>query len=132
MRNADHKVLHLAHPTPVSWASVFSAAADDLRIPLVPFSEWFDKLSRTADSLDTNSAVSLAERSPAIRILDFFRASSVYGNKQKGREAMGLRRFDLSFAINSSSSLKKEKISSLSGESARLWISYWKSIGWGL
>lgn len=129
MRNSSHRVLHLAHPNPAAWTAIFSAASDELRIPLVPYSEWFKKLSQTAEGLNTASSVSLMERSPALRILDFFQASNVFGNGSEGREAMGLRRLDLSLAISSSPSIKKENIPSLAGENARSWISYWKSIG---
>lgn len=127
VRDTSHKVLHLAHPNTVPWTTIFSAASEELKIPLVSYSEWFDRLSRSAVGLDSSASVSMMERSPALRILDFFRASEAYGNEKKGREAMGLRRLDLSLARNSSPSLKK--VRSLAEEDARSWISYWKSIG---
>lgn len=122
-------MLHLAHPEPIPWTTIFSAASDELKIPLVSYSEWFDRLSRSADGLDSSASVSMMERSPALRIVDFFWASEAYGNEKKGREAMGLRRLDLSLAISSTSCLNKEKVPPLTAKDARSWISYWRSIG---
>lgn len=112
-------MLHLAHSNTVSWTTIFSAASEELNIPLVSYSEWLDRLSRSAEGLDSSDSVYLIERSPALRILDFFRASDVHGNETIGREAMGLRCLDLSLLISSSTSL--EDIRPLS------WISYWRN-----
>ena len=129
MRNATKGVLHLAHPNPVSWTTLFSSASDDLKLPLVSYSEWLSKLSKSTDGLETEATVSLTERSPALRILDFFVASGNYNDDKKGREAMGLRRLELINAVASSPNLQKENVLALGAENVKAWISYWRSCG---
>lgn len=128
MRNSDHQILHLAHPSPVSWTHLFLAASRELGIPLVPYAEWVDRMEKSLDGLDTEHSVELLEQSPALRILEFFEACKQYVDERDAREAMGMRRLDLKCAC-AVSRLLSEELAPLSAESVRLWISYWKSVG---
>lgn len=69
MRNADaatgSPVLHLAHPHPDTWSTLFTTAFQELSsLPIVPYGEWVKRLTKSAEGLDTGAvaAVQQAER----------------------------------------------------------------------
>lgn len=126
---ATATVMHLAHPHPVAWGTLFRQAAHALDVPLVPYSEWVDRLTKSAEELDTEATVQLTERSPALRILDFFQACSVFTDTEEGREAMGLRRLALDRACGASTTLAGLKSSPVGGEDVKSWIAYWRAVG---
>lgn len=122
-------VMHLAHPHPIAWGTLFRQAAHALDVPLVPYSEWVDRLTKSAEGLDTEAAVQLTERCPALRILDFFQACSITTGTGEGREAMGLRRLALDRACGASTTLAGLKSSPVGGEDVKSWIAYWRAVG---
>lgn len=135
MRNTDHPVLHLAHPRPVAWSTLFSAVAQELGdLPLVPYREWVDRLAQSA-----GSSVQQVANSPALRLLDFFQAARAYAfagsdsglqvGAKEGREAMGLRRLALDRACHASATLSRLKDTPLDGQNAKSWIEYWEAVG---
>ncbi|KAI5119730.1 hypothetical protein M0805_008660 [Coniferiporia weirii] len=130
MRNSRVQVLHLAHPNPVSWASLFGPISVDLGIPLVPYADWLARLeeSRTAGSsgdVGINDDAD-AKVNPAILIIDFFRSAAFAS--QKDGEAMGLKRLALDGALRVSQAMRDAGAQSLSIESVRQWVAYWKKI----
>lgn len=128
MRNASSPVLHLAHPHPVSWSSLFTAASQELsNLPLVPYREWVDRLTKSAEGLDTAAAVQQVENNPALRIIDFFQAAGTLTDE--GREAMGIRRIALDRACSASATLSGLKDKPLDGENVKSWIAYWREAG---
>lgn len=126
---ATATVMHLAHPHPVAWATLFRQVAHELDVPLVPYVEWVDRLTKSAEGLDTEAAVQLTERSPALRILDFFQACSIATGTGEGREAMGLRRLALDRACGASATLSGLKSTPLGGLDVEGWIAYWRAVG---
>lgn len=130
MRNAltASPVLHLAHPHPVAWSTLFTAASHELSgLPLVPYAEWVDRLTKSADGLGTVTTVQQAENNPALRIIDFFQAAGALTDE--GREAMGLRRLALDRACSASPTLSGLKDKPLDGDNVRSWITYWRDAG---
>lgn len=125
---ATATVMHLAHPHPIAWGTLFRQAAHALDVPLVPYSEWVDRLTKSAEGLDTEAAVQLTEKNPALRILDFFQACSVFTDTEEGREAMGLRRLALDRACGASATLAGLKGTPLGEQDVRSWIAYWRAV----
>lgn len=119
-------VMHLAHPHPIAWGTLFRQAAHALDVPLVPYLEWVDRLTKSAEGLDTEAAVQLTERCPALRILDFFQACSIATGTGEGREAMGLA---LDRACGASATLSGLRDTPLGGVDVEGWIAYWRAVG---
>lgn len=144
MRNttSGSPVLHLAHPHPVAWSTLFTAASHALDgIPLVPYTEWLARLTQSAraEGLDAEASVQLVARSPALRILDFFQEAGQFadadadgagagaGSAREAREAMGTRRLALDRACRASLTLSALKRTPLNEENVRSWIAYWRA-----
>lgn len=135
MRNADTSspVLHLAHPNPVAWSTLFAAASRELGgLPLVPYTEWVDRLTQSAhaDGRDAEASVQQVTKNPALRILDFFQEAGADADAdagaKEGREAMGTRRLALDRACCASPTLSGLKSAPLDADNVRSWIAYWK------
>ena len=58
-------VVHLAHPEPALWGSVFGRIADCLSLPLVEYGTWLESLKRSGDKLELSE-------NPAVKLLPFF------------------------------------------------------------
>lgn len=131
MRNADtaSPVLHLAHPNPVAWSTLFTAASQELcDLPLVPYTEWVDRLTQSAhaQNRDAEASAQQVARIPALRILDFFQEAGADADAKEGREAMGTRRLALDRACCASPTLSGLKSAPLDEDNVRSWIAYWK------
>lgn len=138
MRNAvtDSLVLHLAHPNPVEWSTLFTAASHELGgLPLVPYTQWVDRLTQSAraDGRDAEASVQQVARSPALRILDFFQEAGLFADvdagaasAKEGREAMGTRRLALDRACSTSATLSELKATPLDADNVKSWIAYWR------
>ncbi|KAI5119729.1 hypothetical protein M0805_008659 [Coniferiporia weirii] len=135
MRNSHVQVLHLVHPNPVSWASLFGPISADLGIPLVPYAKWLARLEESrAAGLREDVPLAVggnvdagAKVNPAVFIIDFFRGV-VFESQQDG-EAMGLKRLSLDGALRVSQTMRDAGAHPLSIESVRQWVAYWKKVG---
>lgn len=143
MRNSPHPVLHLTHPRPVTWSQIVNPISRILNLPLVPFTEWLERLraSATATSIKGNGLVhttaatkanpkseeDLLRVNPGLMLVDFF--SGAVAEKTKDREeAMGLRTMDVSRAVEVAPSLGEGKLKSLGEDDMKRWIGYWRRI----
>jgi hypothetical protein len=125
MRCSSAQIVHLAHPRPVLWSTLFEAFSDTLNIRLVPFSEWLARLERSREALTTASAEEEAKairNNPALQLIHFFRA--VYS-----KEATGLPSLSLDEAKKASETLRDDNLCPLSVVDVELWVSYWRRTG---
>ncbi|KAH8114663.1 acetyl-CoA synthetase-like protein [Phellopilus nigrolimitatus] len=129
MRNSSVHVLHLAHPVPVPWSSIFKPASESLGIPLVSYSLWLESLRKSGDGLSTEKTSKSLHDNPALLIFDFSQSAEVQGTPSESLEAMGLKRLSLEEASKVSPTLLSERIKPLSGESVKGWLDYWRSSG---
>ncbi|KAJ7066919.1 hypothetical protein C8F01DRAFT_1340925 [Mycena amicta] len=106
---AMNATLHLIHPQPTQWNTLFRPISLALGVPLVPYPEWFARLRATAAFAN----------SPALKLLDMFE----YGIKPRGNfESMGLLpKVEASFILQGA-------VPSLEGETDK-WVGYWRGIG---
>ncbi|KIM81361.1 hypothetical protein PILCRDRAFT_821447 [Piloderma croceum F 1598] len=124
MRRLSTRIVHLAHPRPISWSTLFEAFSDTLNIPLVPFAEWLARLEKSREALATASAEEEAKairNNPALRLIEFFRGISSH-------EATSLS-LSLDEAEKASETLRDENLSQLSVADVKLWVSYWRGTG---
>lgn len=94
MRNSDSQVAGLVHPNPISWNFVFRRFSELLNVPLVPYSEWLQKLEEQLNVPESNLH--------ALRLLNMYRnikldwgfeteatlANVMNGNATKGSKSL--------------------------------------------
>lgn len=132
MLDSDDLILHLVHSHPVQWSSLFEPASQILGLRLVSYAEWLEKLEASVSELSSSKdAAENAEENPALRIIDFFRASapasdgkSASNGEENASEAMGLKRLSLDKALGVSATLKT--CAPLSVEDMSKWMKCWK------
>ena len=117
MRNSTARTLHLVHPRPIAWKAIIAPIAEDLDVPLVPYSQWLASLEKWAAEGSTDE-VDAMRANPALRLLDFFRA-------QSGSD--GVARLSTAKAEQASEELAK--MSELTREDAKRWVAAWRASG---
>ncbi|KAG2095134.1 putative aminoadipate reductase [Suillus discolor] len=128
--------VNLVHPRPTAWKTLMQPIADALverkvtssPLPLVPFSEWLEKLESSAKDLGEESM----ERIPAIKLLNFMRSMTqsdiaIRASGEMGSEAGGMTLFTTAVAECVSPTMKELK--SLSSADAAQWVDYWEAMG---
>jgi len=119
----SHQTLHIVHPNPVTWDSVFEIFSQELQVPLVSYSTWLSKLK--------NSKLGLEEL-PAKKLLSFFQGvseSSAMMDQEvdDASEAMGIMRLDTTKAERISESLRNA--AQITTEDVKRWSRYWIAKG---
>ncbi|KAL7278799.1 hypothetical protein ACG7TL_007808 [Trametes sanguinea] len=120
---SNEPILHLASPRPAAWQDVFSALADELGVPLVPASEWLDKLRASAqDAIDRESHRAGAPgpgdgHLSAHNLVPFFEAALVRKEVKLGTER----------AVQVSSALAHMR--PVGREDVKGWVRFWRSVG---
>ncbi|EJD42005.1 acetyl-CoA synthetase-like protein [Auricularia subglabra TFB-10046 SS5] len=107
-------VLHLVHPRPIPWRDVFQTYASTLNVPLVPFPDWLNRLTKhAADPAGV----------PAVRLLEFWKT---FGDA--GFDAMsGIEAVDTTRAQAVSPTLRDMR--PLDQKDVRRWYEYWTRTG---
>jgi hypothetical protein len=113
--------LHLAHPRPVSWASVLAVVARELGLLLVSYDEWLRRLEASVKD-PVRSEVEHMRTNPALRLLPFFRSARA----GPGREAMGLPLLDTRLAQEAAPALRA--VLPLGEADVQNWLQFWRSI----
>ncbi|KAG2361463.1 putative aminoadipate reductase [Suillus spraguei] len=129
-------VMNLVHPRPVVWRALMEPIADALvkhkatnhALPLVPFSEWLERLELSAKDFNEETM----KRIPAIKLLDFMRGMTqsdlaIRASGDMTSEAGGMNLFATAVAQRASRTMRELK--SLSSEDAALWVDYWAEMG---
>ncbi|KAJ7865579.1 hypothetical protein B0H14DRAFT_2347885, partial [Mycena olivaceomarginata] len=127
MLDSEVKVLNLCHPRPVAWNEIMKPIAAQLRIPLIPFSEWVSALEGQISG--GHLTREQAESIPAIRLFNFF--STGKSPDKDLTESNGLQpRVSLAEATAASPTLRNpDMVPRLDGEETRKWVQYWRDIG---
>ncbi|KAG2117013.1 putative aminoadipate reductase [Suillus discolor] len=128
--------VNLVHPRPTAWKTLMQPIADALverkvtsyPLPLVPFSEWLEKLELSAKDLSEETM----ERIPAIKLLNFMRSMArsdiaIRASGEMGSEVGGMTLFTTAVAERVSPTMKELK--SLSSADAAQWVDYWEAMG---
>ncbi|KAH0578471.1 hypothetical protein H2248_003619 [Termitomyces sp. 'cryptogamus'] len=127
------RVLNLVHPRPVQQSdiirSIKKAIAEILGhdLKLVPSSQWFSILEKHAEDATAGTWADI----PAIKLLKFFHG---YANVDASdsaiqSEAGGLPSLSTEKVQRVSEFMSPEMLQQIGDDDARLWVSYWHSIG---
>jgi hypothetical protein len=107
--------IHLVHPRPVPWRTVFEPFADMLGVPLVPYDEWLQRLEQSAAS---------GAESPAVRLLGFFKGARL---EEGGRgDAMGFPRLETKETVIRAPKALGSGLEILGPEDVQRWIGHWR------
>ncbi|THU95611.1 hypothetical protein K435DRAFT_859397 [Dendrothele bispora CBS 962.96] len=137
-------MVHLVHPRPVSWRSLMKEIAQDMNVPLVPYSEWFNRLEVEASSAatvstsvpDSASALVSTSLSPygkntAISLVDYYRLGTRPSSEFRApTESMHLEP-DVSIlkATLASQTLANPDIVGLGRGDVEYWLEGWRKEG---
>ncbi|KAG6837399.1 putative NRPS-like protein biosynthetic cluster [Arthromyces matolae] len=121
MRKSPKMFLHLCHPRPVSWSTVFTLISRILKIPLVGYSTWLEALEDIESRANGGRDLG-CEQPPALRLLDFFQSAGRAVSSEK-TEAFGFPRLSMEVALSVTSAID---LPPLGEEDVTLWLKYWK------
>ncbi|KAG6902725.1 hypothetical protein C0995_012389 [Termitomyces sp. Mi166 len=127
------RALNLVHPRPVQqdviMKSIRKAIAEILGhdLKLIPFSQWFSILEERAENATAGTWTDI----PAIKLLEFFRryANADANDSSIQSEAGGLPNLSTEKVQQISRFMSPEKLQQIGDDDAKLWVSYWHSIG---
>jgi hypothetical protein len=129
MRNSLEPVLHLAHPNPVPWNTVFRRIASVLNVDLVPYSDWLARLDSKQLEFEGETTAKRgsggnAKRPSAFNLLDMFYRPAIIRSDPE-TEAL----------LPKVSTEVARRVVPLFGDMRQLndddvdrWLTYWKSI----
>lgn len=121
LRHSTAKVLHVVHPQPASWHTLFSRMSEVLKVSLVTYEEWVRCLRERLTSCSKNDLESI----PALKLLDFFEEVALHLNP--ATHAMVATEVSVKQAVAGSQALATAK--ALTPEDAERWLSYWSGLG---
>ncbi|KAG6902731.1 hypothetical protein C0995_012395 [Termitomyces sp. Mi166 len=123
------RALNLVHPRPVQQSviirSIKKAIAEILGhdLKLIPLNQWFRILEERAENATAETWTDI----PAIKLLEFFRSYASDSAAQS--EAGGLPILSTEKVQRISRFMSPEKLQQIGDDEAKLWVSYWHSIG---
>lgn len=122
-RHTSSQTLHIVNPHSTSWSSVMRFLRNSLKLPLVPFTEWVNKLERSLE--DDPTAL---RSNPALALLDFFKRMSVgFGTVEYKENVGGFLRISTEKTESESESLRDAP--SVTQEDVVQWVRYWRQKG---
>ncbi|KAF7798286.1 hypothetical protein EIP86_009505 [Pleurotus ostreatoroseus] len=105
-------VINVVHPRPITWKQIANYLSGALRtpLPLVPLQTWLQQVEAFAENAKAHDV----QRIPAIKLLGFFRKSTLQGPVS----------FDTTKAESLSQSIRT--LEPLGEEDVQNWVEYWK------
>ncbi|KAF8956587.1 acetyl-CoA synthetase-like protein [Flammula alnicola] len=130
--------VNVVHPRPVPWNHVFSSVNEAIvqegisaaKLQTVDFQTWVEHLEAHADN--GNASTEILTHIPAIKLLDFFRATSALDAalRQQGKEEVetgGLATFSTTKVQAISETM--QTLPAIGEAHAQMWVKYWKGVG---
>ncbi|KZV99483.1 acetyl-CoA synthetase-like protein [Exidia glandulosa HHB12029] len=117
MRDASG-LLHLIHPRPIAWRTVFNVFSKKLDVPVVPYSEWLGRLIAFGEADPEGGRVV-----PALRLLEFYK-----GLGEGGFNSMSQME-NISISKAREASITLDRMAALSEADAEKWLAYWQRSG---
>jgi hypothetical protein len=113
-------MLHIVHPRPLTWRKVFTHMAEVLKVPLVTYGEWVDRLGTILGSLPDKELMNI----PALKLLHSFR--SVRLDSDEDIEA-ALPNVSIESAMKES--LILDTVPQITMDDVDRWLAFWTKIG---
>ncbi|KAK7472205.1 hypothetical protein VKT23_000327 [Stygiomarasmius scandens] len=113
-------VVHLIHPRPVQWSTLARLIGSRLKVGVVPFAQWIERLEHVGQ-IDQDAEKKIS----ALRILPFYKGiASTF--EEPGLEAFGLAEIEDEKAKRLSGTLSDPNAPQLGEEHVDRWLSYWQ------
>ena len=122
IRHSSSWFVHLAHPHPVPWGTIFGAFSALLGVPLFPYSEWLACLEESGKA--TREKNDDLWNNPTLRIIEFFRTDSM---GIASARIISLLLIDEAQKV--SETLCDDNIPQLGIEDVKRWLDYWRNMG---
>ena len=152
-RNTPTKLspLHLVHPRPTSWSTLFEPIAKKYNLERVSFSQWFTKLASNEAStaqehhgvsshISHNGSVATSDMlasNPALKLLSFFSECNesveiMAKESRPCKEAMGLPCLSVTKSTTTAAkeTFSETRLRSLGPEDMHRWLGYWEDVGY--
>lgn len=118
LRHTKEPFIHLTNPRPIRAADIFGAIADNLQLPLVPYSEWLMAVDAAHRSRGSDSVACMV-------LVDFCRAAyRPHSPSADFGEAFGFTSADCSRAAVAAPS--RGDIAQLGPRDIETWLNYWR------
>ncbi|KAF9223090.1 hypothetical protein BS17DRAFT_734654 [Gyrodon lividus] len=127
MRNSFSAYLHLVHPTPVSSRSLLQCIGGELKLPLIPLSEWISKLEERVYHTPYPPSSTNAGEDVALTILQYIRQVTENATMEQPARIFRHPMISSDEAWFASPTLHSEMIA-LGPEDVRLWLQHWTDI----
>ena len=119
-------IVHLVHPSPVRWSELMQHISHTLCVPMVSYSRWLAALEVQSESSSSSNSNTLAESSPALKLLGFFQYSST---TKKSTSSFLEPSVSCQGALDVSETLRNARSSPLGLKDVEAWLAYWKNVG---
>ncbi|KAJ7763433.1 hypothetical protein B0H16DRAFT_1527845 [Mycena metata] len=116
MRLSDNRYLHLTHPHPVPFAQILALIAEDLHLPVVPYTTWLNSLQAASSSGLDN---------PGTRLLDFFGSIRAVSDQEEAFFPVPLANEN---ALRNSAFLSS--VPALDRRDVTAWVGYLRKVGY--
>ncbi|KAK7470228.1 hypothetical protein VKT23_001662 [Stygiomarasmius scandens] len=111
--------VHLIHPRPVRWSTLARMIAAKLKVEVVPFKQWLEKLEQ-AGKTEPNAEKKIS----ALRILSSYQGMASIWD-EPGVEAFGIAEIENDRAKRLSKTLADPNVPQLGEEQLKRWMAYW-------
>ena len=161
MRNAPAELspLHLAHPRPVAWKTIFEPLSQLYGLHPVTYGMWFNRLAQSArwasvqqlsanvlqksdhqskdqDSCSEAQTSATLTVNPALKLFSFFKGQNdtlvrLQTEGRSGIEALGMAHLDVtkSSTVVAKEALSEVNLSQLTEDDLVRWLDHWDSVG---
>ncbi|KAK7453574.1 hypothetical protein VKT23_011851 [Stygiomarasmius scandens] len=117
---ANPTFVHLIHPKPAKWSSLARIIASRLKVDVLPYSQWLERLE------DAGKVVENAEQKiSALRILPFYKGM-LQCLDAPNCEAFGMVEIETKEAVRLSKTLADPGLAQLDEKDVDRWLSYWQ------
>ncbi|KIK95787.1 hypothetical protein PAXRUDRAFT_826672 [Paxillus rubicundulus Ve08.2h10] len=129
MRNSFSAYLHIVHPTPVSSRSLLRCIGEELKLPLIPLSEWIAKLQERVYSIPyPPPSTNAGEDTTAMTILQHIRRVTVNATMEQPAIIFSQPTISSDEAWFASPTLHSG-MNILGAEDVKLWLKHWRDVG---
>lgn len=124
LRNAPISVAHVVHPRPVKWNELIRFISDELKLPVVPFADWVNRLEKLHQTEET------LRKTQAVHLLELYKGAIRPTNwVHNEQEVMGLATFKTEATTGVVEALSEKNLPQICKKDAMSWIGYWRRKG---
>ena len=126
---ADDRIVHLRHPNPIPLLTVTKTVAKILRLPMVPYAQWVERLESEAGRVARGECTPSPQLEAGLRLLDIFRTGIDHPSRQM-MDCFGLMcKLNIERALATSVTLRSPDLPQISEADVVQWVAHWREVG---